>query len=63
MGFGTIQLQTLGKAVSIHISKALALCDGRVEGKSGAAQILGIKPGTLRYRMKKLGIPFGRKAD
>ena len=60
---GPAQLQTLDKAVSIHISKALALCDGRVEGKSGAAGILDIKPGTLRYRMKKLGIPFGRKAD
>jgi chemotaxis protein methyltransferase CheR len=28
----------------------------KIEGPSGAAQILGLKPSTLRYRMKKLGI-------
>ena len=25
-------------------------------------QMLGVKPGTLRHRMRKLGIPFGRMA-
>jgi hypothetical protein len=24
--------------------------------------MLGVKPGTLRQRMRKLGVPFGRKA-
>jgi transcriptional regulator with GAF, ATPase, and Fis domain len=33
---------------------------GRIEGKKGAAVLLGMNPATLRYRMQKLGIPFGR---
>ncbi|MDM8552862.1 helix-turn-helix domain-containing protein [Desulfobacterales bacterium HSG2] len=33
-----------------------------VEGERGAARVLEINPSTLRKRMKKLGIPFGRKA-
>lgn len=55
-------MQTLDTAMNDHISRVLAACGGRVEGRSGAARILGVKPGTLRYRMKKLGIPFGRGA-
>lgn len=56
-------MQTLDKAMTEHITQVLAACDGRVEGKYGAARILDIKPGTLRYRMKKLGVPFGRKSN
>ena len=55
-------IQPLDQVMGEHISRALNACHGRVEGKFGAAQLLGIKPGTLRYRMKKLGIPFGRGA-
>ncbi|MCG8567884.1 MAG: hypothetical protein MI747_22690 [Desulfobacterales bacterium] len=44
-----------------HIRQALALCNGRVEGDKGAAKMLDINPSTLRKRMKKLGIAFGRK--
>jgi transcriptional regulator with GAF, ATPase, and Fis domain len=40
----------------------LRRCGGRVEGERGAARLLEIKPSTLRKRMEKLGIPFGRKA-
>ncbi|MGH8580581.1 MAG: helix-turn-helix domain-containing protein [Gammaproteobacteria bacterium] len=31
-----------------------------VEGPHGAAAILGVKPSTLRYRMKKLGVGRGQ---
>ncbi len=34
---------------------------GRVEGKGGAAELLGVNPNALRNRMKKLGIPYRRK--
>jgi DNA-binding NtrC family response regulator len=44
-----------------HIKKALALSQGKVEGPGGAAELLNIKPNTLRSRMKKLGIPYGWK--
>jgi transcriptional regulator with GAF, ATPase, and Fis domain len=51
---------TLGNIEAQHISMALKMAGGRVEGNKGAAAILGINPGTLRHRMRKLGIPFGR---
>jgi transcriptional regulator with GAF, ATPase, and Fis domain len=33
-----------------------------VEGDKGAAKVLAMHPSTLRKRMKKLNIPFGRNA-
>ncbi|MEW6673223.1 MAG: sigma 54-interacting transcriptional regulator [Thermodesulfobacteriota bacterium] len=45
-----------------HIRKVLQITAGRVEGKEGAAELLKINPGTLRHRMKMLGVPFGRRA-
>ena len=53
---------TLDAAMSQHIKKAMTLAKGKVEGKYGAAQRLGINPRTLRNRMRKLGVPFGRDA-
>lgn len=43
-----------------HIRRVMEITGGRVEGQKGAAILLGIKPGTLRHRMRKLGIPFGK---
>ena len=51
----------LDNVVSNHIIKALKKTNGKVNGKSGAARLLSINPSTLRKRMRKLGIPFGRK--
>ncbi len=45
-----------------HIRRVLDMCQGRVEGPRGAAFRLQIHPSTLRKRMQKLGIPYGRKA-
>jgi transcriptional regulator with GAF, ATPase, and Fis domain len=45
-----------------HIGRALEKAGGKVEGPGGAAQILNINPNTLRKRMKRLGIPYGRKS-
>lgn len=53
----------LDKVISQHIDKVLELTGGRVQGEKGAARLLGLKPNTLRYRMTKLGIPFGRKTE
>ena len=44
-----------------HILKVLRCSDWVVEGDKGAAKQLGMKPATLRHRMKKLGIV--RSAD
>ncbi len=52
---------TLKNMEVFHINQALETAGGKVEGSDGAASILGINPGTLRSRMRKLGIPFGKK--
>ena len=59
---GTPQIKTINSILYKEISTVMKLTNGKIEGKNGAAQTLGMKPNTLRYRMKKLGIPFGRKA-
>ncbi len=45
-----------------HIRQALEMAGGKINGPGGAAQILGLNPNTLRGRMNKLGIPYGRKS-
>jgi transcriptional regulator with GAF, ATPase, and Fis domain len=52
----------LDAVVAHHIQAVLVRCNGRVEGEKGAARLLEVHPSTLRKRMKKLGIPFGRMA-
>lgn len=47
-------------AVAGHIRRVLALTHGKIHGPRGAAEVLGMNANTLRYRMSKLGIPFGR---
>lgn len=39
-----------------HILSVLEETGWRIDGKRGAASILGINPSTLRSRMRKLGI-------
>jgi transcriptional regulator with GAF, ATPase, and Fis domain len=51
----------LDQVLIAHISHVLDLCKGRVEGEKGAAKLLNIHPSTLRKRMKKLNISFGRR--
>ncbi len=51
----------LDEAVKDHIQTVLKRTGGKVQGKNGAAALLGVNPSTLRNRMRKLGIPFGRK--
>jgi PAS domain S-box-containing protein len=42
-----------------HIRSVLRAANWVIEGSQGAAVRLGLKPGTLRHRMKKLGISRG----
>jgi transcriptional regulator with GAF, ATPase, and Fis domain len=49
-------LRTLEEHEKAYIVKVLEKTNGKIEGKSGAAELLGINPSTLRSRMKKLGI-------
>lgn len=45
-----------------HIGQALEMAGGKINGPGGAAQILGLHPNTLRNRMNRLGIPYGKKS-
>ena len=60
-GAGEETTMTLRETEVRQIRRALDKTMGKVSGKGSAAELLGINPGTLRNRMKKLGIPFGRK--
>ena len=53
----------LDQVVRKHIIRTLELTRGRIGGEYGAAKVLGMNQSTLRHKMKKLGIPFGRPAD
>jgi formate hydrogenlyase transcriptional activator len=59
-GESRADIEPLDEAMKNHIRRALTLTCGKVEGKDGAAHILGVHPSTLRGRMKKLRIPYGR---
>jgi transcriptional regulator of acetoin/glycerol metabolism len=43
--------------------EALRRTRGQIEGAGGAAEVLGIKPGTLRSRMRKLGLRWESYRD
>ncbi len=59
-GFVGLRLEELE---SLHIRRTLEATRGRIEGKNGAALLLGVNPSTLRARMRKLHIAFGRKVE
>jgi transcriptional regulator with GAF, ATPase, and Fis domain len=52
----------LDEVMSRHIRRVLGMAKGKIHGKGGAAEVLGINPSTLRNRMNQLGIPYGRRA-
>ena len=54
--------QNLDDALRQHIRQAMLRSRGKIEGYNGAAQLLDLKPGTLRQKMRKLGIPFGKSS-
>jgi transcriptional regulator with GAF, ATPase, and Fis domain len=53
---GAVAVSDLDSVQREHILTTLRQTDWVVEGKRGAAARLGMKPATLRHRMKKLGI-------
>ena len=54
------QFISLDEMSKRHIETILRHTKGRIHGRDGSAEILGVNPSTLRSRMKKLGIKFGR---
>ncbi|MEZ8374958.1 sigma-54 interaction domain-containing protein [Vibrio cyclitrophicus] len=53
---------TLDEVTRKHIIEVLNSVDGKVHGSNGAAAILNVNPSTLRSRMNKLGIVYGRSS-
>ncbi|MDA3948380.1 MAG: sigma 54-interacting transcriptional regulator [Spirochaeta sp.] len=51
----------LDTVVAAHIRLALGKTSGVVEGPNGAAALLQTNPSTLRHKMRRLGVPFGRE--
>lgn len=54
---------SMDKILSDNIRKVLKITNGKIHGKNGAAELLEMNPSTLRNKMKKLNIPFGKKAS
>jgi formate hydrogenlyase transcriptional activator len=50
----------LDDVITRHIQSVLTATRGVVHGPEGAAALLGVNPSTLRSRMKRLQISFGR---
>jgi hydrogenase-4 transcriptional activator len=51
---------SLDEATALHICRVLKNAKGKINGPGGAAELLGINANTLRGRMGKLGISYGR---
>ncbi|MGI9536877.1 MAG: sigma 54-interacting transcriptional regulator, partial [Desulfocapsaceae bacterium] len=50
----------LDEVVSRHLNHVLTIAKGKINGPEGAAALLGVNPSTLRNRMRKLGVNYGR---
>jgi transcriptional regulator with GAF, ATPase, and Fis domain len=55
-----LDLNTMTKQ---HIERVLVMTGGKIHGPGGAGEVLGVNPNTLRYKMKKLGIPFRKNVS
>lgn len=53
---GPTEIKELQEVERDHISYILNMTNWRIRGKSGAAEVLGLKPTTLESRIKRLGI-------
>ena len=54
------EIDNLDEIISQHIRRVLSQTKGKINGQDGAAARLGVNPNTLRNRMNKLGIKYGR---
>ena len=51
----------LDEAMAAHISHVLRHTNGKIHGPGGAAELLGVNPNTLRWRIDKLGVSYQRQ--
>jgi len=63
-GSSTDAVMSLEDAQRRQIEKALKAAEGgRINGPGGAAELLGVKPTTLRSKIKRLGLDPRRHRD
>lgn len=55
----TDKIKSMEEMEKEHIMNALQMCNGKVSGIGGAAELLKLQPQTLYSKMKKLGIKQG----
>jgi transcriptional regulator with GAF, ATPase, and Fis domain len=55
----TSTVPTLDEVQRAHIERVLVQVSGRIYGRGGAAELLGLRPSTLQSRMKRLGVRRG----
>jgi hypothetical protein len=55
-GRADVDVEDLAAAERAHIVRVLESCDWAIQGHGRAAERLGLRPSTLRNRMRKLGI-------
>jgi transcriptional regulator with GAF, ATPase, and Fis domain len=55
------ELLPLDEVIARHIKRVLDRTGGKIHGPGGAGELLGINPNTLRYKMRKLSIPFRKR--
>jgi DNA-binding NtrC family response regulator len=55
-GFGGTDWVTLDEAERRYVTQVLEHTSGRISGTAGAADLLGVKPSTLSFRINKLGL-------
>lgn len=53
----------LDNLIKNHILEVLQKTKGKIKGKGGAAEYLGVNPSTLRNKMNRLQIPYGRNIN
>ncbi|HJV65996.1 MAG TPA: sigma 54-interacting transcriptional regulator [Geomonas sp.] len=51
----------LEDAIAAHLKNVLQMTGGKIYGPDGAAELLEMNPSTLRWRLEKLGIAYGRR--
>jgi len=56
LGQQTGKMKSMEEMEKEHIMNALQICNGKVSGLGGAAELLKMQPQTLHSKMKKLGI-------
>jgi len=57
----SMDYEKLDEVIAHHILNVLDKTGGKIHGKGGAADLLGINANTLRNRMNKLGIKYGKR--